>query len=437
MKRTIAFILALSMALSLVACGGDNSGKTPNAETGSQPSGSTNEAIASSNASNKEIEDLINSITAENAEATGLCGADLTWYYKNNVLVIKGTGAITEYNALNEDLAPWNDYKDEISRIIVDEGCTELCDGLIIDYKSLASIIFPDSLTKINDNMVSHNPQLVSVKLGKNIVSIGDSAFLDCIKLETIQLPEGLTSIGVGAFDSCTSLSSIQIPSTVNRIGERAFIRCRKFKEFIFPEGITTIEQNVLSNCDNLTYIEIPSTTTEIEGGAFSGNYNITDLNIKSSSFVFEDGAILNKDKTVLVMYLSSNNSTSYSIPEGVTEIVDHAFEECEYLEQIDVQNSVKTIGSWAFGYCTSLKSLVIPESVEFIGYGIFFNCESLSTITFMGNAPGVDSPDLDPLEDVLGLRDYYSRDGIDVYYSGDGFDIFVRSFPKLNWIKQ
>ena len=37
-----------------------------------------------------DMDRLLETITAETAEYKGVCGVDLTWYYKDNVLVIKG-----------------------------------------------------------------------------------------------------------------------------------------------------------------------------------------------------------------------------------------------------------------------------------------------------------------------------------------------------------
>ena len=45
---------------------------------------------------------------------------------------------------------------------------------------------------------------------------------------------------------------------------------------------------------------------------------------------------------------------------------------------QIDVPNTVKTIGHRAFQSCFSLKEIVIPDGIESIGYRAFDDCRIL-----------------------------------------------------------
>lgn|GEM_PF-1791943 len=51
-------------------------------------------------------------------------------------------------------------------------------------------------------------------------------------------------------------------------------------------------------------------------------------------------------------------------IPEGVTEIGELAFNNCESLKEITIPDSVTKIGDYAFNNCESLKEVTIPDSV-------------------------------------------------------------------------
>lgn len=68
------------------------------------------------------------------------------------------------------------------------------------------------------------------------------------------------------------------------------------------------------------------------------------------------------------------------NIPEGVAEIKSHTFADCFALENIVIPSSVKVIGDFAFFGCESLKTLVIPEGVERIGKLATCQCRSLET---------------------------------------------------------
>ena len=69
-------------------------------------------------------------------------------------------------------------------------------------------------------------------------------------------------------------------------------------------------------------------------------------------------------------------------IPNSVTGIGDHAFEDCSSLASISIPNSMTNIGSGAFQGCSSLASVGIPNSVTWIGDCAFKGCSSLASVT-------------------------------------------------------
>ena len=74
--------------------------------------------------------------------------------------------------------------------------------------------------------------------------------------------------------------------------------------------------------------------------------------------------------------------SGKYSIRKGVKVIWNGAFGMCESLTNINIPNSVTTIGYSVFAYCDSLTSINIPNSVTTIGDWAFRACKSLTSIT-------------------------------------------------------
>ena len=170
-------------------------------------------------------------------------------------------------------------------------------------------------------------PQSLSGKysIRKGVKVIGNGAFYLCDSLTNINIPNSVTTIGDGAFEYCVSLTSITIPnSVVTIIG----------KPFYFWHG-------------NL--------------------YN------ESKAFIYEDHVLFNKNKTIIIAYIAKE--TSYTIPNSVTIIGDHAFSGCGSLTSINIPNSVTTIGNLAFSGCNSLTSINIPNSVTTIGEHAFAYC--------------------------------------------------------------
>ncbi len=64
-----------------------------------------------------------------------------------------------------------------------------------------------------------------------------------------------------------------------------------------------------------------------------------------------------------------------------VTSIGNNAFNGCDHLTSIMIQDGVTHIGSGAFADCFDLTSIVIPNSVTSIGERAFYGCSSLASI--------------------------------------------------------
>lgn len=80
------------------------------------------------------------------------------------------------------------------------------------------------------------------------------------------------------------------------------------------------------------------------------------------------------------------NKLTNVKIEEGVETIGNFAFSGCEKLSKINIPNSVKQIGAFAFGDCYHLTKIVIPNSItEFDPY-TFCNCYNLTSINMPNN---------------------------------------------------
>ena len=114
----------------------------------------------------------------------------------------------------------------------------------------------------------------------------------------------------------------------------------------------------------------------------FDGCINLTNIDVSkdNSSYSSQDGILFNKDKTVLIACPRTKNG-AYTIPESVTDIDIHAFEDCHNLTSIIISENVTKIGWGAFENCTSLTDIIIPDSVTTISDYIFYGCSSLTSI--------------------------------------------------------
>lgn len=314
-------------------------------------------------------------VSAGSAQEGGVCGASLTWSYQDNVLTVTGTGNMTEYRSQEE--LPWYSLIDQIGKVAIDEGCTEISDAAFSGYPNLSSVILPDSVTLIGREAFSQNNNLASVSLGSGLTSIGEQAFQDCGALTEIALPDSLTEIGEDAFSGCMALTSVSIPNGVTVLEERVFANCLDLTSVSLPDGITTLKGDVFTNCQNLASVTIPQSVTAIAGNPFVLCENLVAIDNRSPNFILEDGVLFNRDKTELILCLTGKTG-NYSIPDGVAEIAPLAFQFCKGITSVSMPDSVSQIGTAAFQRCTGLTSVTIPDNIAELDALVFAGCTDL-----------------------------------------------------------
>ncbi len=161
---------------------------------------------------------------------TETCG-NLTWtLHSDGLLEIEGTGAMT----YEDNNAPWLEagYKDDIKKVEIENGITNIAVGAFYDCQKLVSISIPETVT-----------------------SIDEAAFERCISLVDVTLPSSLTTIAKYAFSSCSSLEKITIPDSVTGIGESAFENASDLKEITIPDSVTEIGENAFNDDNDLLII--------------------------------------------------------------------------------------------------------------------------------------------------------------------------------------
>lgn len=270
-----------------------------------------------------------------------------------------------EINANREDLIiPWEEYSENIEKVIVDEGIKALPLGF------------------------SNLPKLKEVKLPATLTELPNDAFRNCIALEKIKIPDSVVSISLGAFQNCKNLVKVSIGKEVKSISSDAFENCfslkyialspdnvsfsiqdgvlynKQLKKLVLvppmsinavtiPDTVETIGSFAFANCKNIKEIFIPKGVKEIFGGAF---YNCT--NLKSITFdkysqcsrIFDEVFVSERHKD---KYL-------YNYKVGV-------FKNCSSLTEITLPDNLKYIGYFTFDYCTSLQTINIGSKYKSI----------------------------------------------------------------------
>lgn len=124
------------------------------------------------------------------------CGAHLGWYFEEGTLTVFGEGEMYDF----DNGAPWADFRDEITKVVLKDGVT----------------------------------------------TVGAHAFEDYDRLTSVDFGDALTRIGASAFAGCDGLTSISLPKTFKKFGEKCFYSCRKLTEIHCAGSFPRFDENCL-----------------------------------------------------------------------------------------------------------------------------------------------------------------------------------------------
>ncbi len=333
-----------------------------------------------------------------------------------------------------------------LTYIYFPETLEEIGSSAFSNCSELQELVFPNSLKEIGSRAFENCTSLESADLIN--VKMGEFVYAGCTGIETVCIAEDFTQdLQDNWFAGCIYMSAIKVVGDNVKYSsyedqlllnkkEDTLLRAPSGIDYLdFPESVTKIGDYACSNCINLSEVEIPSTVTHIGAHAFDGCYyedvadngnswGLTNVYLLNPAVIIDEYAFNNCKLLVEVdwsddaepgvmgsigsfafnncesLILESEYLTSavidsikpyafanfpgivdIELPETLVTIGDHAFENCQNLTSVVFPESLKSIGNSAFK-SSGLTHLDLPDNIEEIGDSAFMDCSKVMALT-------------------------------------------------------
>ena len=456
LKRVFLFILALAICLSLAACGNTAASGNEGAEKEESAQESA-ESIVSDEIPEPKNEEVLEAVSeTENAEATETAAGPenietseavpetddseavydyeperyetdtLTWEFNadTGTLSVHGAGPMRDYYA---EAPEWEQYKDQIVAVTLDDGITSVGAYAFCNYLSLTEVRLPDSVEVIDESAFDYDWTLRTITIPASLKYVGSRAFYNTLLWEPNDLvfPEGCEYIGDGAFHSALkSGGTVSLPSSLKYLGSQVFTNAfisdftvsadneaycsenhaiytkdmkemlmlapiaKDTAEFHVPDGVERIAAECFNVMQGVEKVYIPSSVTEIAEGAFFSTFDLEEIIVDEANpnYKSENGLLLSKDGTLLLAWPDGTVANELVIPEGVERIGAYL-----YYGRVDrpytviLPESVREIGTMSLPRLMS--SLSLPAGLEKIDRSVFYNGLYVENINYNGTA--------------------------------------------------
>jgi len=306
---------------------------------------------------------------------------------------------------------------DKEASVSLSSGVSEIADAAFAGSFTITSVALPNGLRVIGDEAFANCWYLESIEFPNSLESIGDFAFLSDFSVTELTVTKNVSYIGAGAFADMSAITDFSvsssnshfrtrngviydsdtevlvafpagrtgtysIPSGVEEIADYSF--CGSAVEHIeFPGSLKTIGEGAFNYCGNITSIELTENVESIGDTAFAYCYNLNSITVphRNTHYTSQNSVLFTEDMTTLIAYPVAKSGTSYTVPNGVTEICDYAFEYAN-LRSVTIPDSVEVIGDYAFSYCDRLSTLNTGSGLKEIGVFAFSDCYNIREVT-------------------------------------------------------
>ena len=384
-------------------------------------------------------------------------------------LVISGMGSMGDYSSTRD--VPWNEYNQQIVKLTICKGVTEIGDyafaalrqltnvsipsgvrtigkNAFSDCEALTEIYLPDGLRIIDSYAFDRCYSLSQIRFPNSLTEIGEFVFRACNALTKIELPDKLRTIGTYAFAMNQGLKEIRIPASVENIGAMTFYACSALETAVIETGRTGGVAGMFNGCTALVEVSLAEGLTALGIDMFKGCTSLREIRLPNSVELIDRYAVSDCTSLKKVIcgvkmtriadaaFSGCSSLTEVNLPDCLQIIENNAFANCSSLQSISIPQFVDTIGHGVFYGCTSLKEIVLPEGIRNLGVSCFMNCTSLERVDVLANINQIPHGMLEGCSALTTVHLYNSINSIgNMAFSGcDSLDTIYWYHQKKDW---
>ncbi|MBQ8927347.1 MAG: leucine-rich repeat protein [Oscillospiraceae bacterium] len=186
------------------------------------------------------------------------------------------------------------------------------------------------------------------------------------------------------------NITTLTLPSTVEVIRQNAVLRCDDLTEVTVLEGTTTLEYHPWQKCKKLKTLHLPASLNSVQGRIVLNCPLLTTVDVAedNETFVCKDGMFCSKSG--ILYQLLDTQRQDVVLPGSITQISSYAFEDCA-VQSVSMPGVTK-IALYAFKNCTSLQEVELSDELKGLGTGVFYGCTSLEEVTMPENVISISS---------------------------------------------